>query len=127
AVIGPVTQPPERSGRDAIVAGLPTGRRPRRPMKKTTLAIAGFVLWAAPLIAAEEPYGSQPVTPSAASEPATDASGEPQSWGTANYTAVSLSTWGFTPLGDGEWAHFTSTGWSQRQIAGNTTACADLH
>jgi hypothetical protein len=38
-------------------------------MKKTTLAIAGFVLWAAPLIAADEPYGSQPVPPSAASEP----------------------------------------------------------
>jgi S-layer family protein len=96
-------------------------------MKKTTLAIAVLALSASPLIAGEEPYGSQPVTPSAASEPATDALGEPQSWGTANYTAVSLSTWGFTPLGDGQWSHFSSTGWSQRAVTGNTTTCADLH
>jgi len=96
-------------------------------MKKTTLAIAVLVLSASPLIAGEEPYGSQPVTPSAASEPATDASGEPQSWGTANYTAVSLSTWGFTPLGDGQWSHFAATGWSQRALTGNTTTCADVH
>ena len=80
-------------------------------MKKTTLAIAGFVLCAAPLIAADEP----------------DASGDPQPWGTTHFAAVSLSTWGFTPLGDGQWSHFSATGWSLRATAGNNTTCADLH
>ena len=96
-------------------------------MKKTTLAIASFVLCAAPLIAADEPYGSRPVVPSVAAEPAADAAGEPQPWGTSTFTAVSLSTWGFTPLGDGQWAHFSATGWSQRAAAGNTATCADIH
>jgi len=97
-------------------------------MKKScVLALAGLAFGALPLLA-EEPFGSRPsvLVPAGPAAPA-EATGEPQPWGTSGFSALSLSTWGFTPLGDGQWSHFGSTGWSQRAATGNTTTCADVN
>jgi hypothetical protein len=94
-------------------------------MKKTcALALAGLLFGAVPSFASEEPFGSRPL---AAPPDAADATGEPQPWGTTGFSAVSLSSWGFSPLGDGQWSHFGSTGWSQRGATGNTTTCTDVN
>ena len=52
---------------------------------------------------------------------------EPQNFGGSDYVAVDYAAIGWSPLADGEWSHFGSTGWSQRSGGSNIAICTDVH
>jgi hypothetical protein len=47
-------------------------------------------------------------------------------YGTLSQIALGIARQGFSPLGDGEWSHFTN-GMSYRSGGTNNTTCADVH
>jgi S-layer homology domain len=99
-----------------------------RKMMRRAWAAAILVSAGAVGLMAQVPVGEPGYVPEENSTPDTaSAPQSPNTFGTNGFTAVTLSTWGFSPLGDGTWSHFGSTGWSYRSIAGNTTACENVN
>jgi S-layer family protein len=85
---------------------------------------------AASASAADRPTGEPGAPLSASSEASVPGSGssEPsQTFGGSDYVVVNYPAIAWTPLNDGEWGHFATSGWSQRNGGTNTTTCMDVH
>jgi hypothetical protein len=93
--------------------------------KEMTLALAVTIGVPFAANAADEPFGS-PGVPIERGR-AHDAAGETHETYGTSLTAYDVSSWGFTPLGDGQWSHFLGTGFSNRSGGGNNATCTNIN
>ena len=98
-------------------------------MKKNACAASFLAMTAiAAAVGAEVPLGEAGFAlpaPTAATQSA-DAVPTPENYGGAHLVAVNLSTWGMSPLMDGQWGH-SGTGWSWHTAGGNSATCGNVH